>query len=180
MHKIIFMILIALAIAGGIAWYSEILAPAASAPVTPIGNLNPGSAVHNLPVNTSTAGFARLGPNAIYIAEQRPGRELVINVVNIAAPGYVVIHESNDENPGAVIGNSSLIESAESRNIKVALRRAAKDGEELIAMLHTEKGVAGFDPATDLPVLDAGGNPTHAIFQVSASAPDPESSVFMF
>lgn len=170
MNKIIVIVLITLVILGCIVWYSGILSP-----VVPNGNTEQENTTDD-----SSTGFMKLGENAIYVADQLPGKDLVINIVNIASPGYVVIHESDNGKPGAIIGNSALIETTVGKNIKVTLKRAAKDGEELIAMLHTEKGVAGFDPTTDLPVLDTSGNPIHMIFQVDASASDPSSVEVMF
>lgn len=180
MNRFAIAVLITLLVISGVVWYSGVLSPVVQEPTGSSNNAGSGSMMPTLPADGSSAGFAKLGPNAIYVAEQWPGKELVINIVNIASPGYVVIHESNDGKPGAIIGNSALIETAEVKNIKVTLKRAAKDGEELIAMLHTEKGVAGFDPTADLPVLDIDGNPIHAIFQVDANAPDPSSVQVMF
>ena len=171
MNKNTLIVLIVVAIVGGFVWYSGVLSSVLRVPVT---------SNDNLPTDGLSAGFMKLGPDALYAAEQRPGKELVINIVNLASPGYVVIHESKDEKPGAIIGNSVLLENTESKNIKMTLSRTAKDGEELIAMLHTEREVAGFDPSTDLPVRDTANNIIYMIFHVSASAPDPSSAEVMF
>jgi len=176
MNKNTIVVLVVLVLIILIAWYAGFWGSSSDSDILPSGDI-----VDNvLDENDSVSGFAKLGSDAIYVTEQRPGKDLVINIVNMASPGYVVIHESKDGVPGAVIGNSALIESTESKNIKVTLSRPAKDGEELIAMLHTEKSVVGFDPAVDLPVRDASNNIIHMIFQVSNDASDPSTSEVRF
>lgn len=164
MNKTILLSLLALVVVGGVIGYSMIFKSEGQEPVTSNDN-----------VEGSAAGL-KVGPNAIYAAEQRPGSQLVINLVSIALPGYVVIHESKDGKSGSIIGSSALIEGSGEKNVKVTLQRAAKDGEELIAMLHEEKGGDGFDPAIDLPVLGTDGGAIHMMFQVSADAPDPSAA----
>ena len=154
-------------------WYSGILNLVPQVPTTLNDVSGSGSVAGTIPEG-SDLGFAILAPNAIYVAEQWPGKELVINIVGIELPGYVVVHESKDGKPGAIIGNSDIIRSGGGENVKVVLKRAVKDGEELIAMLHNEKVGTGFDPAIDLPVV-ADGSAIHMIFQVSAEAPDPSA-----
>ncbi|MEK7084647.1 MAG: hypothetical protein AAB932_05415 [Patescibacteria group bacterium] len=187
MNKKIFVGLLAVAAVLGMMWYSGIGERLIQRPVTSGDGILPGSLVHDVPESdvpatggTVPAGFARLEPNAIYVADQLPGTEFIITIVNLASPGYVVIHESEGGKPGAVIGASALIENPESKNVNVSLSRSAKDGEEFIAMLHTEKDVVGFDPATDLPVRDASDNAMYMVFTVRSDAPNPESVEIMF
>src|SRR3989344_1076758 len=140
MNKNSVVVLIVLLIVGGVFWYSGIFDPfLKQMPATSNDDVESGSVVRD---DGSTAGFARLGSDAIYVAPQLPGNVLVVNIVNLSSPGYVVIHESKDGMPGTILGVSPLIQDRESRNIKVTLNRLAQDGEEFIAMLHTEKGVA--------------------------------------
>ncbi|OGZ10461.1 MAG: hypothetical protein A3D67_03640 [Candidatus Lloydbacteria bacterium RIFCSPHIGHO2_02_FULL_51_22] len=171
MQKNILIAVVALVVLVGGLWYAgmlnSLLGGAASSPDETQGD------VGNTVPTSSGAQFAALGPNAIYVAEQRPGKELIANMVNLASRGYVVIHESLEGTPGPIIGNSELLEKAENNNVRIVLSRPAYDDEELIAMLHSEKEYAGFDPVKDLPIKDTAGNPVHMIFHVSAGAPDP-------
>lgn len=166
--------IVAVIIIGLAVWYFSLSNPEAQIPVTSNDTVEEGSVVHNLPTDGQNTGFAKLGSNAIYVAEQRPGKVIVINIVNLEFPGYVVIHESKDGKPGAVIGASPLISGLEGKNLKITLNREVKDGEELMAMLHSEKSGSGFDATVDIPVLDSLSNAMGMIFQISASAPDPE------
>lgn len=129
---------------------------------------------------TTTTDGAWLGTNALYVAEQRPGTTLSISNINIAVPGYVVIHESVDGEAGAIIGSSELIRETAAENIPVTLNRPVVDEEELIAMLHAEKGGDGFDPTIDLPITDTLGTPMYMIFGVSKDVPNPSATEVIF
>ena len=178
MQKNILIAVVALVVLVGGLWYAgmlnSLLGGAASSPDETQGD------VGNTVPTSSGAQFAALGPNAIYVAEQRPGKELIANMVNLASRGYVVIHESLEGTPGPIIGNSELLEKAENNNVRIVLSRPAYDDEELIAMLHSEKEYAGFDPVKDLPIKDTAGNPVHMIFHVSVDAPDPKTAEVAF
>lgn len=176
MKKIIFFVLI---IAAALFWYAQSNKNSVQTPVTSNDTDTSENTVGNTPTNENSS-FAKLASNSIYIAEQRPGKDIIVNIVNIESAGYVVIHESTDGKPGAIIGQSALIETTTAKNTKIVLKRPVKDGEELIAMLHAEKGGTGFDASTDTPVLDTTGAPLHMIFQVNATAPDPASVEVMF
>ncbi|HEY4486269.1 MAG TPA: hypothetical protein VJB70_00860 [Candidatus Paceibacterota bacterium] len=176
-------ILLFVVIIVGVVWYSGIIdfskfVPEQE-PVVSGDVAEPEGAGSTMPVDP-VSGFARLEANALYIAEQWPGKELVANIVNLESPGYVAIHELVDGKPGAIIGSSALIKDVEGKNVKVVLKRAVKDGEEFMAMLHNEKGGGGFDPAVDLPVLGRDGSPIHMMFQVNAEASDPSKAEIMF
>jgi hypothetical protein len=135
---------------------------------------------HPLNPGAGEQGFAKLGANAIYVAEQRPGNTIVINNVNIVPKGYVVIHESKDSVPGKIIGYTALDAGTQTTKLKVTLDRDVTDGEELIAMLHADNGDGKFDAATDSPVQDSMGNPLFMVFSVFKDAQDPSSVQVMF
>jgi len=65
-------------------------------------------------------------------------------------PGYVVIHKVADGKPGAVIGNSGLLEG-ENSNINVKISDYENENE-LIAMLHYDDGDSNYEfPGDDIP-----------------------------
>lgn len=169
MGKNVFMGLAVVVLLGVGIWYSGVLTAAPEVPAT-----------SNTEGNQQTSSFAKLAANAIYVAPQRPGKEIIVTTVNMEAPGYVVIHESVDGKPGAIIGHSALLSDRTNSNITIPLTRTVKDGEALIAMLHTEKGNTGFDANTDLPVLDSENNSIYMNFSVSVDASDPSSTPVMF
>lgn len=116
------------------------------------------------------ASGLRIGENAVYVNDQRPGNSVTIGVANIEHTGYVVIHESANEKPGAIIGKSVLLNSGEIINFNVPLSRLSRNGEELVAVLHSDNGDGTFNPALDQPVKDAERNTVFMIFPVSEEA----------
>ncbi len=172
------VVLIAIVVALSVVWFSGVLSlPVVTPEITPENaNFPSDGEASSEPSGDSQVGFAKLGPNAIYVADQMPGNKLLINIVNIQDPGYVVIHESKNGVPGAIIGHSSLIENTANK-FAVTLNRPGKDGEELIAMLHIEKGGMGFDPKIDVPVLDESGSSIHMIFMIDSNSSPSESEI---
>lgn len=105
----------------------------------------------------TTSGL-RIGSNAIFVSDQKPGNSVTVGFADIADGGYVVIHEVTDGNPGAIIGNSAFLSSGELQNISVDLLSETEEGKELIAMLHNDNGDGLFNAADDAPVRDENGN----------------------
>lgn len=109
--------------------------------------------------------------NAVVAMAQKPGSTVTVSAVYLAEPGYVVIHESAEGAPGAILGASALLSAGENRNVVVVLSRAALEGEELNAMLHTDADGEGvFDASVDTPVESILGGPINGWFQVTVSA----------
>jgi len=122
----------------------------------------------------TTAGL-RVGENAIFVADQKPGDSVVVSLAETKEGGYVVIHESVNGTPGTIIGHSTLLPAGESNTITVPLDRTSKNGEELIAMLHNDNGNGVYTEADD-PTRDSSGNPVHMRFQIADDASDVDAS----
>ena len=121
--------------------------------------------------NTNTVSGMRVEENAVVTPEQRPGTNVAVAQVYLAAPGYVVIHEDSNGEAGAILGSSALLQVGENNNVSVTLSRASKDGEKLWAMLHSEKdGNTTFNVQTDTPVESRTGGPISGWFEISAEA----------
>ena len=129
-------------------------------------------AEETIPTDETTSGL-RIGNNAIFISDQKPGNSVTVGFADIADGGYVVIHEVTDGNPGTIIGNSAFLPSGELQNIPVNLLSKTEDGKELIAMLHNDNGDSVFNAADDAPVRDEMGNIVLMRFTVSESAEAP-------
>jgi len=70
-------------------------------------------------------------------------------------PGYVVIHKVADGKPGAVIGNSGLLDG-ENTNVNVEISEYENENE-LIAMLHYDDGDSNYEfPGDDAPTTTEG------------------------
>ncbi|MBI4114456.1 MAG: hypothetical protein HY445_01285 [Candidatus Niyogibacteria bacterium] len=126
------------------------------------------------PNDNSPSSGLRIGTEAIYVPDQKPGPNITVGFANIKKNGFVVIHESSGGAPGAIIGNSILLNAGENENITISLLRPSKNGDELIAMLHHDDGNALFNAPGDLPAKDSDGNILYMIFSVynDADAPD--------
>lgn len=113
----------------------------------------------------------RAEENAVIVSEQRPGMSITVSAVFLAKSGFVVIHEDAAGAPGSILGASVLLPAGESRDARVSLSRASKDGEKLHAMLHVDaNGNGAFDVLTDVPVQSRLGGPLEGWFEISSSA----------
>ena len=113
-----------------------------------------------------------ISDNAIYVSEQKPGKIVLVSLIQFEKPGFVVIHEDNAGVPGKILGVSNLLARGETKNLPpITLSRETKDGEVIYAMLHFDNGDDKFDAANDKPVLDKVGNePMMTIAIVSEDA----------
>lgn len=125
------------------------------------------------PANDATG--LMISNNAIYVAEQLPGRSVSVSVVRLEKSGFVAIHEDVGDLPGTILGVSGLLPAGETKNpLPIMLSRATGDGEIIYAMLHSDNGDGQFDAAEDKPVLDLGdGTPMMTIVTVSKDAIEP-------
>jgi hypothetical protein len=121
--------------------------------------------------SADTVNGMRVEENAVVVTEQVPARTVKVAQVYLAAPGYVVIHEDNDGEAGAILGSSSLLQAGENSNVVVTLSRSTEDGEKLWSMLHSEvNGNATFDSSVDVPVESNLGGPISGWFEINVDA----------
>ena len=128
--------------------------------------------VEDTTTNDTTSGL-RIGANAVYVPDQKPGNNITVGFAEIADDGYVVIHEVTEGKPANIVGSSTFLKSGESQNISIALSRESKEGEELIAMLHNDNGDSVFNATDDAPVKNEEGNIILMRFMVSENAEAP-------
>lgn len=84
------------------------------------------------------------------------GRVQIANVV-LDSPGYVIAYASNNNAPGEVIGQSSLLEAGEHSGIEIELESQDDDVDHIFTMLHEERGDdSSFDPEFDQPIAEDG------------------------
>jgi len=91
--------------------------------------------------------------NAISLAEQTAGNEVMVSSYKLTAPGYIVVHAVTEEgNPGDIIGHSSLLSAGVGENVSIMLDSATEAGQQVIAMLHMDTdGNGEFDAVLDQP-----------------------------
>lgn len=112
------------------------------------------------------------GANTIYVADQRPGSFLIINLVKLNEDGYVVIHENIQGELGQIIGGTKILSTGESAGVSASLIRPVSHGESLFAVIHEDSGDDIFSPNLDIPILDEEGNMVFMIFYIDQNAPE--------
>ncbi|MDO8581436.1 MAG: hypothetical protein Q7S16_01045 [bacterium] len=78
--------------------------------------------------------------NSITAEKQASNVRVNVASVQLATPGFVMIHEDASGKPGAEIGRSQVFKPGV-YTVTVALKRPSKAGETLYAMLHGEDEV---------------------------------------
>lgn len=123
------------------------------------------------PLEGEASLTGRAEENMVVVSEQRPGANITGSLIVLAAPGYLVIHEDTNGEPGAILGTSALVRAGENTNVQVKLSRPARDKETLHAMLHFEKGGnTAFAATEDTPVPSSLGGPISGWFLISSEA----------
>jgi hypothetical protein len=105
--------------------------------------------------------------NRVVVSDQFPGNIVYLSSVQLAQPGWVVIHKDNAGTPGAVIG-SAYFEKGISPG-KITLTSPTVEGGIYYAMIHSDNGDKKFDAVKDLPLKDASGNIIMKLFRASTS-----------
>lgn len=105
------------------------------------------------------------------------GSEIVIaESVILQSPGYVVIHLDDEGRPGAVVGNSELLDEGQHENVDVEIVSELAEGEIIYAMLHRDDGDGEYEfPGDDLPVTDDIGEPVMAVVEVGTLTVETEN-----
>ena len=105
--------------------------------------------------------------NRVVMSDQFPGNVVYLSSVQLAKPGWVVIHKDNAGQPGDVIGSTYF--AAGINPGKITLTAATVEGGVYYAMLHNDDGDKAFDITKDLPLKDSKGNVIMKLFRASAS-----------
>ncbi len=103
--------------------------------------------------------------NRVMVSDQFPGNIVYISSVQLAQPGFVVIHKDNAGTPGAIIGYQYFEKGTYPG--KITLTSNTIEGGIYYAMLHSDNGDKKFDAAKDLPLKDSTGNTIMKLFRVT-------------
>ena len=94
--------------------------------------------------------------NRVVVTDQFPGNIVYLSSVQLAKPGFVVIHKDNKGTPGEIIGYQYFDKGINPG--KITLTTPTVEGQTYYAMLHSDDGDKKFDAKLDLPLKDAAGN----------------------
>ena len=125
-------------------------------------------------IEKNNSQILKIGDNAIYVADQKPGSFVVINFVVVNKNGYVVIYDNIRGRPGNTIGGTKLLPEGESRNVVASLARPVLDGESLFAIIHEDSGDGVFSPTLDVPFRDEEQNIIFMRFSIDRSASEAD------
>ena len=122
----------------------------ATAPVTNNEETNTviGEQTEN-PANVNGAAQSPLEAstkNSISVSTQEPGTEITIDNFYLEKPGFIVIHESKNDTPGTVVGNSGLLKAGAGQDL--TFKANLKPGS-YFATLYTDNGDSKFNVTTD-------------------------------
>lgn len=94
---------------------------------------------------------ARIGQ--ITASNPKTNNKLVVDSVSLVKPGFVIIHEEEERNPGKIIGKSELLAAGTTEKVNIKLDREARKGETLFAIIYYDDDENGYFeyPSLDMP-----------------------------
>lgn len=108
------------------------------------------------PGSTPTPTVVAENQPAVSVSKHTPARTAVVDSVILSKPGFAVVHEDNNGQPGAVLGSSDLLTAGRHDNVIVPLSRKTNDGEILLVVVHDDNGDGKFDASSDQPTSNNG------------------------
>lgn len=144
----------------------------------------PISTVIPQPTQTPTIGsvdtshkLVAEGASALFVADQRPGEFVTVSTVFLATPGYIVIHEIENGQPGEVLGVSRYIQS-NADMIQIPLDELTVPGNSYIAALYSDDGNMQWDGTEVDTQITFNEAPVQMTFIVSEESEDPPAVAF--
>ena len=116
--------------------------------------------------------------NSIAVGAQGENNMLTASMLVITDPGFVVVHEDNNGQPGKVIGVSRLVGPGMVHNVGITLSRTAVKGEKLYVMLHKDNGDKTYTDV-DSPIVGKTGDPIMMVVTVEAGTPTAPGAMSM-
>ena len=108
---------------------------------------------------TALGGCAALGlgtsdTSPVFVAESQPRGDMVdIASVTLVRPGYVVVHDDENGQPGTVLGHSELLDAGTHEDVRIPLDTPSEGGG-VWPMLHVDDGNGTYEfPGADEPVM---------------------------
>lgn len=130
-----------------------VVAIAATGPSAPEGS----DAQTQVPEPTRYATYEEMlarGDNAIYVENQPTGSTAVlVGFAVLSKPGFVIVYDDNGGVPGAVIGESFLLESG-GEHLIVQLNEPLAEDQVYYAMLYHDDGNGRFRVDEDAQAVD--------------------------
>lgn len=111
--------------------------------------------------NSSPATVA----NSISVSDQNPNTvAVVIDSAELATAGFIVLHQDNNNAPGAIVAQSKVLPAGSYKNQSIIV--TTTPGASYWAMLHSDDGNGVFEAAKDQPLTGSNGQPVMIKFRV--------------
>ena len=107
-------------------------------------------------ISDESALLASKETNRVVITDQFPGNIVYVSSVQLANPGFVVIHADDKGKPGAIVGYQYFDKGINPG--KITLTKSTMEGGIYYAMLHSDDGDKKFDANKDFPIKDSAEN----------------------
>lgn len=152
-QKLLYGLAAAILIAGG-AYFLLNSGNKAEAPVS--GTSNNSSDVPPITEVVTDEGFIptdtnyKTAPptkNTLVFSTQTAGSQVIVDNVYLEKPGFIVIHEVKNDNPGTIVGSSGWLPSGPGQDI--SFKSTLKSGVTYFGLLYEDNGDKKFNSATD-------------------------------
>ncbi|OHA17660.1 MAG: hypothetical protein A2664_03515 [Candidatus Taylorbacteria bacterium RIFCSPHIGHO2_01_FULL_46_22b] len=111
--------------------------------------------------------------NFITVADQAAGVNVAIEKIGFTESGWVVIHESDNEQPGRILG-AQLFDAGNAANGNVDLLRGTLPSQSYYAVLRKDNGDRAFDPKKDEQITTDEGSVVLTTFKTFPDAGSEE------
>jgi len=111
--------------------------------------------------------------NRVVVTDQFPGNIVYLSSVQLANPGFVVVHKDNNGTPGDIIGSQYFDKGINPG--RVTLSTPTSEGQTYYAILYSDNGDKKFDAKLDLPLKDAAGNTIMKVFRSTSTITEPKA-----
>lgn len=118
------------------------------------GCKKPAPVLPKTPAQIEDEKFLTL-PNYFLIDSQVAGQSVKLREVKFDKPGFVVVRELKDNEPGTTLGFSAIVPQGSVQNVKVAVTLKLDPTKSYIAELHDDTdGDTKFNIKKDLPLYN--------------------------
>src|SRR3989344_6717643 len=106
--------------------------------------------------------------NQVIVSDYSAGDTVTVAVALLASPGFAVVHEDAQGEPGDVIGVSEPLQAGELSDVLVALDNPVVEGDSVHVVLHGDNGDLTFIEKDDQPLTDDEGSLVVSSYLVGA------------
>ncbi len=95
--------------------------------------------------------------SSFLIPTQQPGMVVLVEFAALNYPGFIVIQESLNGQPGGILGVSIFLKEGLTEQVQIMLQRPMGLDETFFATAYLDNGDERFNPETDTPLYDSSG-----------------------